>query len=248
MARDLFRARSMTIQEVLLGIDKALTAAQIEVGSYCDAYFREGNVYPELGAPLVLSPKQAKMLLTTIPLAAISSRFVPAAVVVQMRELGSTAVRRAGPVDKRLGQVTAKRLEARRVILTSFYAEAGRMLEESDRPEFADNLILEVADLVLRGVPLGLAYSDNGPLRTSALVTSYAASDIRAQISWGVVLNFRRFRVDVLALAHHLLQFEKCLGNEVRQPLPRVEEIAERSHFFLTQAALMYKKATVITA
>jgi len=177
-------------------------------------------------------------VLVEVPLAVINSRFVPTDLTAVISQLMSKATEYDFEELTSCYQSIADDLERYRHILTAFYWEALRMYEQPNCCFFADNVVLEVADIVLRSVPLILAYADES-VRANALSATCAASEVRAQISWGIVKDFCSFRVDVIILAGSLCSLEDFFGNDTRQPLPRPWVIDWRSQFLVWQAAQM---------
>lgn len=230
-----YPAQVLVIQEVLRSIDKAFKEVRIEEVSFLDSYFN-GNAYPTAAAKL--SNDQLRELLGLLPLAATTSRFVPADVIALVSHLGAAAFEDGCAEFCADYQAVAGSLEQHRCVLTAFYCEALRMWQQPGRRSFADNLVIEVADVVLGSVPLILAYAEEDT-QTAALNATVAASEVRAQVAWGLVRDFDSFRVDVIMLAVSLQSLETFLGNNTIQPLPRLENIDWRSKMLVMQAARM---------
>ncbi len=229
-----YPAQVLVTQEVLGSIDRAIKEVGIGEASFLDSYFN-GDAYPTIDTEL--SEDQLRELLGSLPLAATTSRFVPADVIALVLRL-STAFEGDCAEPRADYQALADNLEQHRHVLSAFYCEALRMWQQQGRCSFADNLVIEVADVVLRSLPLILAYAEEDT-QTAALNATVAASEVRAQVAWGLVRNFNSFRVDVIMLAVSLQSLETFLGNDTSQPLPRLENIDWRSKMLVMQAAHM---------
>lgn len=216
---DIYRAKTLAIQGVLSGLDSALEEAEIVVTeSFLDAYFKE-EPYPAIdNASIDWTSDMARTVLSNVPAAAAACRFlIEPTFATQICLLCETALEHLDDITKfkvSLRSEVAQYLESQRAILTAFYGEAGR-ISSSDVSWFSDNLVLEVADVMIRQIPIGLIFTDAEGEEVSRAATAIAllATDIRAQISWGMVQNWEWFKNDLVALALQLINIEGLLGN-----------------------------------
>ena len=207
-----YPAKRWVIKKILCSLDGC---AVPEEGVYWRAYLKN-EPFPSIPSHS-LTRALASRILSEIPLAVLSSPFIPKPVKLSIRSLSKRAVKETGDRIERLPSEVASRLEEKRPLLYLFYLDVGRMKNRPESTRFVDSLVLEVTDLVLEEIPAGLFFVKSGRVRRAAYEATRLASKVRAQISPDVVQNFTAFRKDLLALDAALFNLEFALGNSPLQ-------------------------------
>ncbi len=237
MGEDRYVAEVLAVDEVLKNLDRALLDTGVNCGSFLNAYYAKGP-YPEI----IAENGKTDQLYARLPASAAVALLVPEEARFRVLQLSRVMSRNiTKDTLQKVVEPFVGELKANCNFLVSLGAEASRMLRNPLDLSLSDNLLMEVTDMLIRIVPLGMVSNHLSPdTYLSTILLCNKAVNIRAQICWGMVKDFDSFKNDVIALFLSLIKLIKDMHIDLWEVLKLdVSLIKEGDKFLLTQPFLL---------